>query len=654
MIDINSYNKFGTKVQILERNETGFGLLIEQDAGYISKSLNADFINEGFAFDELDPNKPILINCILQKWGVENRNGRIYPKEVLVPQVDLYQTQVADNVAISEVNHPSCVSASESMICTKDGWKHFENISEDEEILTLNVDTNQIEIHKIDKKIYEDYNGVMYNFRARNIELTITPNHKFLLEHSVTKKRSFWFAEDIYNNKDSVLTCKKYKILKSGEWIGEYNEYFTLDGVDRSYLGKNCSHDLVDKYTQPISIKSEDWFAFLGFYLAEGHATGTKSNKEFLNGYSVVISQKKKEVCEKFETILTKMPFEFKVYVSDDDCYKYHINDARLYKYLFPLGMSHDKYIPIEIKQASSDLLKIFFDWFMLGDGRSLIAKGRSKNGIKSVFSTSEKLIEDLHEVLIKIGGSGNITTYQPIDRCINEKKYTKRKVTNEDGTIDIIKDFEIVRREIKAENSHIQYNLNISHAKHTYLDSRFTKIEKIDFNNKIACVSVKNNNFLVKVNGKSHWTGNSSVLDLKNISHAIRKMWWGTGDNENVLFGQLELIVSPGFIKLGIVSAPGDMIMLLLMHNIKIGISSRGVGSLKQIQGKNIVQNDFELVGFDLVSTPSTFGAYLFPDKNELNIGETTNKQETYNKPENTENSYNKKLSALNKFLGK
>lgn len=252
MIDINSYNKFGTKVQILERNETGFGLLIEQDAGYISKSLNNDFINESFVLEDLKPMQPILINCILQKWGVENRNGRIYPKEVLLPQVNLYQELVDANSAISECDHPS------------------------------------------------------------------------------------------------------------------------------------------------------------------------------------------------------------------------------------------------------------------------------------------------------------------------------------------------------------------------------------------------------------------SSVISLQNISHMVKKMWWGTGDNENVLFGQLRLIVSPGFIKLGICSTIGDKILLYLMHDIRLGISSRGIGSLKQIQGKNIVQNDFELVGFDLVSTPSTFGAYLFPDKNELNIGETTNKQETYNKPENTENSYNKKLSALNKFLGK
>jgi hypothetical protein len=53
----------------------------------------------------------------------------------------------------------------------------------------------------------------------------------------------------------------------------------------------------------------------------------------------------------------------------------------------------------------------------------------------------------------------------------------------------------------------------------------------------------------------------------------------------------------------------------MLIMNGVTLGISSRGVGSLKQIKGQNIVQDDFELVCFDLVSSPSTPGAYVFQD---------------------------------------
>jgi hypothetical protein len=109
-----------------------------------------------------------------------------------------------------------------------------------------------------------------------------------------------------------------------------------------------------------------------------------------------------------------------------------------------------------------------------------------------------------------------------------------------------------------------------------------------------------------------------SSIISLQNISHLLTKMWWGSGENENILYGTIKLIVSPGFLKYGIVSVIGDKILLYLQNKIRLGISSRGVGSLKEINGENIVQNDFELIGFDLVATPSTPGAYLFPKRHD------------------------------------
>ena len=129
-----------------------------------------------------------------------------------------------------------------------------------------------------------------------------------------------------------------------------------------------------------------------------------------------------------------------------------------------------------------------------------------------------------------------------------------------------------------------------------------------------------------------------SSIISLQNISHMITKMWWGTGDKENILYGELKIIVSPGFIKYGVVSVVGDKIILYLQNKIKLGISSRGVGTLKEINGENLVQPDFELIGFDLVATPSTPGAYLFPEiKNELNFGENyVKKNGIYLKEEN------------------
>ena len=76
---------------------------------------------------------------------------------------------------------------------------------------------------------------------------------------------------------------------------------------------------------------------------------------------------------------------------------------------------------------------------------------------------------------------------------------------------------------------------------------------------------------------------------------------------------GKLKLLTSPGFHERGIVSTKGDIAANLMRQGVTMGVSSRGVGSLKKIGEQNEVQDDFELICFDLVSSPSTPGAYLF-----------------------------------------
>ena len=105
-----------------------------------------------------------------------------------------------------------------------------------------------------------------------------------------------------------------------------------------------------------------------------------------------------------------------------------------------------------------------------------------------------------------------------------------------------------------------------------------------------------------------------SSLIDLDRVSHAITDVWW----EGPVLLGKLKLLTSPGFHERGIVSTKGDMAANYLRQGVTLGISSRGVGSLKKVGDQNEVQDDFELICFDLVSSPSTPGAYLFLNKED------------------------------------
>jgi hypothetical protein len=91
------------------------------------------------------------------------------------------------------------------------------------------------------------------------------------------------------------------------------------------------------------------------------------------------------------------------------------------------------------------------------------------------------------------------------------------------------------------------------------------------------------------------------------------------------------------------------------MRQGVTMGVSSRGVGSLKKVGERNEVQDDFELICFDLVSSPSTPGAYLFSDVNEREKYEENLEEEK--KIQQPEKNLDKSIDLMKKltdFLGK
>ncbi len=152
------------------------------------------------------------------------------------------------------------------------------------------------------------------------------------------------------------------------------------------------------------------------------------------------------------------------------------------------------------------------------------------------------------------------------------------------------------------------------------YLDKRFLKVEKEQYTGKVMCVEVENHIWYVMNNGKCHWTKNcnhpaDSTINLSRVSHNIVELHW-----ENAtLVGKLEINTSEGFRKNGIVTTCGDEVANLLLNGYKIGVSSRGVGSVEQKLGQYLVGDDFELICWDVVSDPSTPGAFISNERGDL-----------------------------------
>jgi hypothetical protein len=107
-----------------------------------------------------------------------------------------------------------------------------------------------------------------------------------------------------------------------------------------------------------------------------------------------------------------------------------------------------------------------------------------------------------------------------------------------------------------------------------------------------------------------------SSIIAGDRISHNIVETWW----EGHTLMGKMEVIMSPGFVNLGIISCKGDDVANLLRNRIKIGVSSRGVGSLQEGKdGQQIVQDDFEIICWDVVTAPSTPDAWIGRNHEDL-----------------------------------
>ena len=108
-----------------------------------------------------------------------------------------------------------------------------------------------------------------------------------------------------------------------------------------------------------------------------------------------------------------------------------------------------------------------------------------------------------------------------------------------------------------------------------------------------------------------------SSVVNLNNVSHNVLKIWW-KGDD---LHGAVQILDTPS----------GKILKELFRAGITLGISSRGLGSVKELRNEGTVevQEDFELICWDFVSNPSTHGAFMRP----THMNESVNKMTQTNK---------------------
>ena len=358
----------------------------------------------------------------------------------------------------------------ETEVLSKDGWKKFSKVHSRDELCTLNIRTNEIEFQTPTKVFTYKYKGRMYRLKTKRVDLLVTPNHKLLYSPCDFRNRK------PYSLKEAELLFGKSKIFKKdGIWVGRDPKYFILPAVNIRHGSRYYSGNRVKKKKE-IPIKP--WLKFFGFWLAEGWVSEGKNGD-----YNVCVSNRNQNLLNEIERILNG--FGYRTFRGDDII---RVRNFQLFHYLKKFGKCYNKFIPVEIKALSKELLEILFEYYIKGDGHIY---GRTKKGL-SATTTSIRLRDDLQEIALKMG----ISAYYKLG-------YRKGKVFISPGCKKLYKQRNdswiifFIRR-----NRPIILPSTIK--KHNYTESW------VNYDGLVFCVTVPNHVIYIRRNGIPLWCGNS------------------------------------------------------------------------------------------------------------------------------------------------
>ena len=516
-------------------------------------------------FNEIEPSietnketkeKLYYIEGIFLQANTPNRNNRIYPLDILSREVDRYIKESIEPKYLSscgELNHPSCFHEQTQALTVDNGWKYIKDCVEGELIYTFNINTNMIEIKPINKIHISKYTGLMHEITGRNFYTKVTPNHKFLLASRSNQKR--------LESSENILDGYKTRKLS-------HDKIVTIDP------NSELINDISTIFIEGREYDKNNFFAFMGIYLSEGCFTFNKDG----GYYNIQISQNAGWKADKIRLILNSLhpDLKWKEYTRLNEFNNIHINfkltDKSLSKYLSKFGKSYEKYIDVDLlKIADTNSARLFLESFILGDGRGELGVKYSQ---VDAFTTSKQLRDDISQLAFIAGYSTSFHEENHPDRFIGE-------------------------RLISSENTRTLYFCNFKSTSGKYIDNRFLNIIEVPWDDYVYCLTVENSTFYARDGNNTFWTGNSEPsVNPDRISHRNLTLRL---EGKNFI-GKAKILNT----------TCGKQVKILMDEGLKLGVSSRAVGSLMEQEDHFLVQDDLRLSTVDIVSEPSVSEAIV------------------------------------------
>lgn len=561
----------------VKKGQLGTGLLIEND-GHIRNDCDAvlqlkEDIQAGHKY--ICPDH-FIVDAIFQKYGVKNANDRIYPENVLRPEVERYiKANVERRCAYGALDHPSCQLAG-TLVLTDKGWKDIADVKVGDMVLTVNKH-QEIEVHPVLRKIDEPYSGKMIRLRGDGINICVTPNHKFPVLSKGRNWKGLFTAQEI---KDRTLTSQSHcGLFRNGVWTADETDTFTLEALNEDELSQMTVKTLRARCSKPINIPMMLWMRFLGLYIGGGEYKLKFHGSSC--GISLVIYDE--NAVSDILSLMNELPLKYDVHKFRRGFVKITIHDARLVKHLAPYGDFDNRKIPEYVFSQSADCMRAFYDGLCMSDSTKR-GTGLAKYHVQDFLTPSKELALGITDLLLRMGYCGR---YHEVDINISQK--SKKRMYGA----------------YKLTSPLISLSVGNMSVTEEHYDGR------------VYCIEVENHTFYtMDTEGNCLWSGNSSSLSGHDVAMNIVELHW----EGNVLVGKLELNTSIAYQTHGSIETSGDQVANLLRKDWLVGVSSRGVGTVRQMPGGIVtVEDDFSLICWDVVLEPSTPGAYIGKTKEEL-----------------------------------
>lgn len=380
-----------------------------------------------------------------------------------VPGEVLYVRTIGKHVVITikteapaVIGDKLCVDEKTEML-TNSGWKYWYEIKSDDKFCTINPETQKIQYEEFSAFHVFDHIGEMYQISNNLIDQCVVLDHKMVVRLRDKENFELIPAKDIIG--------KRVEYLKTGSWAG--------------------TDDIVPENLQKW-FNAKNYIKFLAWFIAEGYVSRDKKN------YRVIITQDPDfnfEKCELIKALLQECNLHYYQYKE-----KITINSKELYYALLPLGKAINKTVPKELDNASPELLKLFIETYILGDGCQ-----------NQIITSSIFMRDKLQEFALKAGWSSNFVL-----KIAKGAPYT-------------------IKGRSGFANSDC-WKLSIIRSKNTpQVNHGHTKSQKIqkeciisDYEGKVFCPTVPNGTVYIRRNGKTSWTGNTNRAGTKGIISKI------------------------------------------------------------------------------------------------------------------------------------